>query len=171
MKLRYKIGLVVFVLGSVFVWGRCGRRTTVPKTMLPTVLPVKDKEQIIVDPFHHVIQIVTATGVKHTTLPDRPSTIDILKDGSVKVTSPQFGTELRPFVGVGFNLRSGVILGGVDLLYWKKLDLGIGLSMNPSHIQDTAALIGVSYNLYSNTSISLGIDNRHAPMIAIHVRL
>jgi len=136
-----------------------------------TVLPKLDKEQIIVDPFHHTIQVVTSSGVKQTTLPDRPTKIDILKDGTVKITASQFGTELRPFLGVGFTLRSGVVLYGVDLLYWKKLDLGLGFSTSPTRIQDTSIFLGVSYNVWSNTSISLGVDNRQTPMIGIHVRL
>src|ERR1700722_13116360 len=94
MKLRYKIGLVVTVLGTMFLWGRCSRTggpRAVPK--VPTVLPTSDLEQIRVDPSNHTIVIQNRTSTKTETLPNRPSVIDVLKDGSVKVTAAQSGFE------------------------------------------------------------------------------
>src|SRR5229473_686209 len=126
MNLRYKIGLIVFVLGSVFLLGRCGRRTTDTKNMLPAVLPSNEVERIQVNPDNHTLTIVTKTGTKTVTLPDRTSTIDVLKTGGVKVTSPQFGLEHHLFIGIAVSddARLGI---GADMFYWKRLDLGVGV--------------------------------------------
>lgn len=171
MRLRNKIGLVIGVLVAVFSLGRCRRAPHSPKVSATAVLPKADKEQVIVDPFHHTIHIITQQGIEQMTLPDHSSKIDVLKDGSVKITASQFGVELRPYLGVGFTLRSGTVMYGTDLLYWKKLDLGVGLSIPPGQIRDAGIFLGVSYNIYSNTSIVLGIDNRQAPIVGIKVRL
>lgn len=176
---HFKLSLAVIAVITVTLLtvGAClerrlaGNRPLIGVQVPASVLPKNDKEQIIVDPFHRTMQVVTANGIKQTTLPDRPSKIDILRDGSVKITASQFGTELCPYLGVGFTLRGGVALYGVDLLYFKKLDLGLGLSTNPSRIQDMSIFLGISYNVYSNTAITVGIDNRQTPMIGIHVRL
>lgn len=166
MKLRYKLSIGVVVIAGVFLLRNCGQRIAKPGVLRPDT-----KEQIIIDPRNRRIQIVTENGVKQTTLPDRPSTIDILKDGTVKVNAPQIGWETSPFIGVGYALSGGQLLGGVDLAYWKKLDLGVGVAMNPTYVQDARLFVGVSYCFYSNTSLMLGIDNKQMPLIGIKVRL
>jgi hypothetical protein len=126
MKLRYKILGVAVLLSTVFLFGRCNR--TPAAVTRPTVLPNNDKEQIIVNPSNDTLEILQS-GQKPQilTLPDTLTTVDIHKDGSVKVTSPQFGLEHHLFVaGLASNkLRLGV---GVDGLYYKRLDLGIGIA-------------------------------------------
>jgi hypothetical protein len=87
------------------------------------------------------------------------------------VAALQFGTENRPFL-VGAFALDGTKLGlGVDLLYYKRVDLGAGLLVNPVHVQDARVFIGVSYFVYSNTSLMLGIDNQKNPLVGIKVRL
>jgi len=155
MKLRYKIVAVFAVLAGVFLYGRCGG----PKQKSPSiqpVLPSADTEQIRVDPSTHQLIIVSPEGTKTVTLPDKISTIDVLKDGSVKVTSPQMGFQLRPFVGAYYSdaMRFGL---GADLGYWKRLDIGIGIAGGAS--SHTVAFAQLSYNVYSNTSIALTYDH------------
>ena len=155
MRLRYKIGLVVAVLAGMFLWGRCNRPgPSVPKAA--AVLPVEDKEQIKVDPVKHTITIQTPTGTKTVTLPDKVSTIDIRKDGTVKVTSPQFGFQLRPFAGAYYSdaLRFGA---GADLGYWKRLDLGLGIAGGSS--AHTVVFAQLSYNVWDNLGASLTYDH------------
>lgn len=127
MRFRYKLGLVVAVLGITFGLGRCQRKTGGPNLSIPTALPPNDLEQIQVDPSTHQLIITTKIGSHIVTLPDRTSTIDVLKNGTVKVTSPQFGLEHHMFIGLlgSDHARLGV---GVDALYWKKLDLGVGIA-------------------------------------------
>jgi hypothetical protein len=157
MRLRYKIGLVLVVLGTTFGLGRCKRNAANgPKSSVPTVLPSNDIEQIRVNPETHQLIITTAKGTQTVTLPDKTSTIDVLKNGTVKVTSPQFGFQVRPFAGVYYSdaLRFGA---GADLGYWKKLDIGVGIAGGAS--AHTVAFAQLSYNIWDNVGVGLTYDH------------
>lgn len=127
MRLRTKIFLVISILGSIFLLGRCSRQDAPRSPKPPTVLPPGDIAQVLVNPAGPSLTIVTDEGTRTMTLPDRESVIDVLKDGGVKVTSPQYGWERHMFVGVvgADHFRVGA---GMDGLYWKRLDLGIGIA-------------------------------------------
>lgn len=154
VKLRYKVLSIALILGAVFLWGRCGRK---PSSQIPTVLPPNDKEQIIVDPVKHRLTVVQSTGIKVINLPDHPSVIDIHKDGSVVVTAPQYGFEHRFFLG-GMVSDQGRFAVGMDLFYWKKLDLGLGGACQVG-MHTPVAFLGVSYTIYDNLRIGLTYDN------------
>lgn len=117
------------------------------------VLPKYDKEQIIIDPIKHHLIIVTPTSHQVLSLPDHPSTIDIRKDGTVKVTSSQFGFEHRLFVGAYGSDRLRVAVG-LDAAYFKRLDLGFGVAQALS--SSTPVVFGqVSYSVWSNCRVGL----------------
>lgn len=171
MKLRYKIGFVLAVLGATFGLGRC-KRTVLSgpnQVMSPAVLPPDDKEQIIVDPVKHTLIIVKPTGNQTLHLPDRPSVIDIRKDGIVQVTAPQWGFERIPFVGVGYSdkLRYGL---GIDGLYWKALDLGAGVQTD-SGFKDARLFVGLSYTLKDNMRLTLTLDHKQTIGALVSLRI
>ena len=153
MRLRYKIGGIVIILGSVFLFGRCGGRTTGPKSTLPTVLPPNDIEQISVNPDTHQLVIQTAKGIQTITLPDRTSTIDVLKNGTVKVTSPQMGLEHHIFAGavLSDHARIGI---GMDAFYYKKLDIGLGVA-DQIGSYTPVAFAKVTYNVKGNMQVGI----------------
>jgi hypothetical protein len=165
MRLRYKLLAALSVLVGVFLYGRCSRSK--PKS--PISLPAADTEQIIVNPSNHTITIVNAKGKTTETLPDRPSTIDVLKTGQVKVTSPQLGLEFRPFVGVQMSSAFHIV-GGLDLLYFKRLDLGLGFGGEPGN-HTPIVFAKVSYNIWSNVGAGVTYDNNQHIGLALTVRL
>lgn len=124
MSLRYKIGSVLAVLFGVFLWGRCGHRRA---PIIPRMLPPNDLEQIIVDPNRHTLVIMRPTGTQTLTLPDRQSIIDLRKNGTIDVTSKQFGLEHHLFVGITGSDHARVAVG-IDGFYWKRLDFGLGIA-------------------------------------------
>jgi hypothetical protein len=126
MKLRYKILAILSVLLGVYLWGRHGK-STVPQSHSPAVLPAGDTEQIIVDPGSDSL-IIRHPGKpdQHLTLPDRPSVFDVKANGTVKVTSQQFGFEHHLFLS-GLLADKAHFGLGVDGMYWKRLDLGAGV--------------------------------------------
>lgn len=149
MKLRYKIGLVLVVLGITFGLGRCKRtETSGPKLAIPAVLPQNEAEQIQVNPATHELTLRTATGFHTIILPDRTSTIDVLKNGIVKVTSPQYGFEKHFFMAAlgSDRLRLGA---GADVFYWKKLDLGFGVA-DQVGMYTPIAFVKATYNVKGN---------------------
>ena len=154
MKLRYKIVTFFVILVSVFLYGRCSNpKITHPGYSGAPVLPVADTEQIKFNPDNHTLQILTSSGLKTVTLPDRTSTIDIQKNGIVKVTAPQFGFEHHMFVGITGSDKVRLSVG-MDGLYYKKLDLGIGIAATPG--LTTPIIQGkITYNVYG--AIQTGI--------------
>lgn len=154
MKLRYKIGLGIAILGSVFLYGRCGRSGPTP--IINPVLPPNDAAQITVNPGGHSITVVTPTGSHTTYLPHGTSTIDIGHDGAVSLKVKQFGLEHSPFAGVYYSdaLRFGV---GADFVYWKKLDLGVGVAGGAS--AHTVAFAQLSYNVWDNVRVGITYDH------------
>lgn len=172
MKLRYKIGLVIAVLGGMFLWGRCNRPSTDSESdggVPLTVLPKQDREQIIVNPDKHQLIIVRPEGNETLTLPDRSSTIDIRKDGTVKVNAAQFGFEHHITLGVMFSNQFRVAIGP-DLFFYKKLDLGLGVADKPG-LYTPVVYAKVTYNIWSNTQVGLTIDNNKHVGALLSVRL
>lgn len=173
MKLRYKLFFVWLIAAWVFILGHACAKS---KPLIPSVLPPNDTEQLLIDPVKHKITILTPSGPKVITLPDHITTIDIHKDGTVKVTAPQFGFETRPFIGLG--LGQGLRLyAGADLGYWKKLDIGLGVGtprlLDKSGMQFNDVRIGVftSYNVYDNTRLTLGLDTQKTIHLLLSVRI
>lgn len=154
MKLRYKIGLVVGVLVTVFTLGRCQRKTNGPDAPFAAVLPPNDSEQITVDPSTHQLIILRPNGQRIVeSLPDRASTIDIRKNGVVDVTSKQLGLEHHLFVGVlgSDHARIGV---GMDGFYWEKLDLGLGIGDQVGPYTPIA-FVKATYNIKGNMQVGI----------------
>lgn len=148
-----------------------------------TVLTPDQKEKVVVDPGNHTIDIIKknpdgTTTTTHTYLPDRPTDIVEDNNGKINVVSHKFGVEHRPYVGVGGSLdATGRVHAGMDLWYYKKLDLGTGVSFNTnvfrelSAFNDTRLDINASYNFYSNTSIAVSVDNHRTVGVFLKVRL
>lgn len=148
MRLRFKIVSVGAVLAGVFLWGRCSHTKTTNVSQPANIMPSNDVEQIKVDPATHQLIITTAMGSHTVTLPDRTSTIDVLKNGTVNVTSPQYGLEHHLFLGLvgSDHMRFGV---GLDAFYWKKLDIGIGVA-DQIGAYTPIAFAKVTYNIKGN---------------------
>jgi len=132
------------------------------------VLPKEDKAKYIIDQKRHRITEIKVADNGHGTtertsyLPDKAS-VEILKDGTVKVTSRSWGTEVSPFVGlgVGSDIRVKASLG-INGFYFQRWEAGGGLSVNLSQPKDVRAFLHVSYNVYSNCILSIGVDNHKA---------
>src|ERR1039457_886234 len=98
---RYLIiaGLILLPLG--FILRRCDKR--VDTNTSSTTLGPNVAEKLIVNPANHTVTIVTSDGSHTVFLPDRPSAIEVGKDGKVKLTVRAFGTEVNPFIGFAYS--------------------------------------------------------------------
>lgn len=133
------------------------------------ILPLNDVEQIIVDPVKHELIITTPKGQVTKTLPDRQSIIDVQKDGTVKISSAQFGFEEKPFLGLQASNHFR-FMAGSDQFFYKKLDFGLAIGVQPN----LASIVGIgqiSYNVYNNTRIGVTFDTDRHVGIGITVRL
>lgn len=148
------------------------------KQATSTILQPGQAEKIVVNPTNHTIEIVTPKKTTTTFLPDRPTQIIENKDGSITVIDHKIGVEAKPYLGVGGSLDGTPrIHAGADLFYFHKLDLGAGLDFNAgvfkdiSSFQDTRLALNASYNVWSNTSLALSVDNRRFVGLFVKVRL
>lgn len=162
-------GIILSLIPIYFGLRSCQKKTDSANS--DTVLAPEESAAVVVDPSQHRITLITKDYTKAFTLPARPSRVSLLTGDGIKITSPQYGTEFNPSLGVAYTLQGGVILAGLDLFYWKRLDIGMGLAVNPVKVQDTGVYVGFSYLAYSNTSVGLGLDNHTNPMLFVKVRI
>jgi hypothetical protein len=172
MKLRYKLLAAAILWGwfGLFVWYKTKQSDKALTSVVKSViLPSDDSEQISVNPLTHQLIIIGPDNKKTVeTLPDRVSTIDIRKNGSVSVTSPQFGLEHEPFIGTFYSngLRFGA---GLDGLYYKKLDLGLGFAGGSG--LTSVVFVQLSYTVWDNVKLGLILDHEQHFGVGISVRL
>jgi hypothetical protein len=159
------IGLVLVPVW--FIWRHHNKKQDATNSVAQ--LKPQEKEALIIDPIHHSIITVTAKGTQKTFLPDRPSRISIDKNGAVIVTARTYGTELEPFIGFAFSDTGRLALGG-SLLYYHSWDLGLALFPTVSGPFSVRVGPVVSYNLYDNTSLFLGITDKGGPVGGLSLR-
>jgi len=116
------------------------------------------REKIIVDPKRKKLTVITRERTDTLFLPDRPTAIEIPFKGPARVIRRTWGFELAPFGSIVFTdtLRAGV---GVDWFYWNKFDVGFGAATNVTDFFDGRVFLHGSYNVYSNTSLGVVVDN------------
>lgn len=126
--------------------------------------------RITVDPEHHHLRIQSRVGKPiDTFLPDHSSTFEVSDTGAVKITSAQWGFEHHFFFGVTMSdfFRPAA---GVDLFYFKKLDLGIGVADRIGNYTPVIFAKG-SYLIYDNLQLGLTYDNMRHIGAALTVRI
>jgi hypothetical protein len=160
-------GLVAMAVTWFYSRG-CDKR--IDSSIGSTTLAPNVAEKLIVNPANHTLVMVTSSGHTQTVfLPDRPSSIEVGKDGKVKVSVRAFGTEVVPFIGFAYSDQARLALG-VSGLYYKRFDLGAALFPTVSGKFTIRAGVVVSYNVASNTSLFLGVVNTGSPIGGISLK-
>jgi len=166
-KNKVLAGAIVLATTLVLAFGlyKCQRKRD--SDISSPLLGPNVKEKIILNPLRHSIVIITAEGTKVTTLPDRPSSIEIYKDGRVKTSIPQWGYEAVPFIGIGWGGQLNDYIG-IDGFYWKRLDFGTAFSFDRDlKIKAIGFPLVLSYAVWHNTRLSIGYE-MFGPTHAIH---
>lgn len=165
-KLRGALYVAAFSVLLIFGYKwRHKHDATVDAAITSTVLPQEDKAKYIIDEKKHTISTVerdTSTGrvLLRTTYLAPKAAIEIRKDGTVKVTQRVWGTEFSPFIGIGIDSGPhGRAALGINGFYVDRWEAGGGLSLNILQAKDVRAFVHVSYNVYSNCILSIGVDN------------
>ena len=166
MRLRYKIGAVLGVLLSVFLWGRCSRRPIIPSGPLaPNVT-----EKVTVK--NGTVTIQTPSRTKSIS-GIREGSLTIMKDGTSKLDVKTNGWEHEVGMNGFINADGGAL--GLDLrvYYYKKVDIMSGLGYAP-RTRRLDAWIGLGYtpqtSWISNTTIFVGYSVHNNPIAGISVR-
>lgn len=140
-------------------------------TVAETLAPDAKAKYVINEKTHELIEIEHGEGptdkeIVRRRFLDRHASVEVLQDGSVRITSRSWGTEFAPFVGVAIDSEAhGRGAVGANLFYVKRWELGGGLTFAFRSPLDIRAFVHGSYNVWSNTSISLGIDNHKAVFV------
>lgn len=167
IKLRWKLLLTAILWGWFYWMYKQAKGLDNPPS---TLLPKNDIVRITVDPDKHHLRIEQPNRkLVDTFLPDRASTFEVKTDGTLKVTSSQFGFERHFFLGVFGSefLRFG---GGLDFFYWKRIDVGIGAAINTT-LNHPIAFGKIGYVIYDNVSLGIMYDSTQHVGAALTIRI
>lgn len=140
------------------------------------LLPKNDKAVITYDENRHRIGTTTASGT--TWQYSRNPSVEIRKDGTVKVDAHTWGKELRPFIGLGYS-DTGRGYVGCYLFYFRQFDAGISAGWTADNRKPAfQPMLSIGYNIWSNASINVGINpltvaglSKPEPAVFLSVRL
>lgn len=127
-------------------------------------LPAKDIELITQNENRHTITVTTKKGT--TTTYSRNATVEIQKDGTVKIDDHKWGLEFHPILGVGYQ-DTGRIYLGINHFYFHQFDLFSAIGFPASQLGSVPRsegyvflepISGVSWNFYSNMSLAAGLN-------------
>lgn len=155
------------ILAGAFLWLR--HKLGGPDLKLgsgpSTLLRKNDREVVSYDSTSHTLTVTTSSGTVRSYT--RDPVIHIQKDGKILIQKKLFGFEHRPFMGLGYSLNGFQAYGGLYLLDVWRLDAGFALGYHPGSLRP---LLIVGYNLWSNTSLGLGLDYRQVPHLLCTVQ-
>jgi len=128
------------------------------KGIVSPILRADVDEKIIVNPSKHSLVIINRQGTQALVLPDRASSIEVLKTGKLRLTVPQYGFIVSPFIGIGWGGQLNDYVG-CDLFYWKRLDVGMAFSFDRElKIRSLGFPLVLSATIWHNMRLSLGYE-------------
>lgn len=146
------------LLGTLLVGVYFWLRHVIHEVGLPpnVILPKNDSELIKYNENRHIITVTTAKGTIQAY--SRNPSVEIRKDGTVKVDDHQWGFEDRPYLGIGYSdvLRAYI---GVNGVYLRRFDAGAAFGLASSSTKDFAQpVLTIGYNFWSHTSVMIGLN-------------
>lgn len=178
-SMRTKGVIYVAIIAVLLILGYLWRRkhdAKVDAQVVSVSLLKEDKAKYVIDETRHQLIEITHTNadgaVQQRTvyLPPHAS-IEVRKDGTFAVTARQWGSEVSPFLGVGVDSEEhGRAVIGVNLFYIQRWELGAGLAIRVRSPLDARVFISGSYNIWSNTSLFVGVDNHKAVAIGVALK-
>jgi len=162
---EYLLMGVFVALAAFFFFRGCDKH--IDSRVLNTSLPEEDSAKFIVN--GDKLTVLTPGKEETIFLPDRPSSIEINKSGEINITAKQFGTELKPFLGLQMSnvFRLGA---GIDAVYYKKWDLGVGVADRVGNYTPVV-FTKISYLIWSNTQLGITYDSSTHVGLSLTVRL
>lgn len=152
-SLKMLAALAALLLGG-FLW----LRHHIKDALTPphVTLPANDKELITYNENRHIVTVTTPAGT--TTAYSRNPSVEIRKDGTVKVDAHAYGLEFAPILGLGYQDTRRVYLG-VNHFYFHQFDVFTTLGFPTSnHYILVEPMTGVSWNFYHNCALNVGVN-------------
>lgn len=164
MNLSTKIKLSLLLI-LIVILGYALHQCNKPQTVIANKKQIQqlapdDRELIHYNETNHTVTITTKQGTT-TTEYSRNPTVHIENNEAVKVDRHDYGFETEPYVGFGIHDRPRIELGA-SLFYYNRWDLGVGIAASTnSNLSVNEWIRGeamISYNVYSNTNLFVGVD-------------
>lgn len=164
MKRGLIYGLIIVCI-SFAVLRRCNR--DVDNRISSPVLKSDEQAKVILDPRKRTATTVqrthTGTVTKQTYLPPHTTAITVDAKGNVKFNSRVGGTEYAPFIGFAYSDKARLLVG-VNLLYYRAWEGGLAVAPTMSGAFSIRLALVASYNVYSNTSLFVGVTHQKEPI-------
>jgi len=173
MELRNKIKLgsiITLVLLVSYKLHSCNK-PVISKSVSDSLKP-NEKEKVSYNQQTHVITDVKDNGTI-TKEYGRNPTFTVNKNGTITMSRNDWGFEHLPFVGFAMHDTPRVHLG-VSLFYYNRWDANLSLALTTSStsvISDwVRPTLSISYNVYSNTNLFVGVDSHKYPCAGVFLR-
>ena len=145
--------LVALLLGD-YIWLKHKIHDVIVPPQI--TLPKNDKELITYNENRHTITVTTSKGT--VTKYSRSPSVEIRKDGTVKVDANAWGMELRPFLGIGYS-DTGRAYIGCNLFYFHQFDAATSFGWTADNTKPVfQPMLSLGWNFWSNTSLSIGAN-------------
>lgn len=156
---HFKHSLVLLSVGAaILLGGYLWLKHRINDVLVPphVTLPKNDKELLHYNENTHIITVTTSKGT--TTTYSRNPTVEVRKDGTVKVDAHVWGLEHDPIIGFGYQ-DTARFYGGVNLLYIRQFDLFVAVGMPASQGRIfIKPLIGGSWNVWRDCALNVGVN-------------
>jgi len=146
------------VLAALLVGDYLWFRHSIHDIIVPPqiTLPRNDKELISYNENRHIITVTTTKGI--TRQYSRDPSVEVRSDGTIKVNDHAWGTEFRPFLGVGYS-DTGRAYIGTNLLYFRQFDFGASFGWTADNRHSAfQPMLSLGWNFWSNTSLDVGVN-------------
>lgn len=100
----------------------------------------------------------------------RKVAVTIDKDGSVKVYAPTKGVIFEPGLAAFYSDENFRLGFDVQFFYWRRFGLNAGAGSTLEKPYSVKAFVAGSYNIYSNTSVIVGITQTKEIATGVRVR-
>lgn len=175
-----RIGLILEIVAGLALAGliftKCHKaEVTKEQVLTAPVLKDNEKEKIIIDNRTHEVSVVRRVGTPKNPGASVPQVVDKTEgvrkvvitegtDGEITVTAITHGLVFEPGLALYYSDRARLGLD-VQFAYWHSYGLllgaGVNLGAEPRTIRAHIAVSRtVPLNLFANTSVFIGVDNK-----------
>lgn len=173
IPLRYKLSLVgvVYLLSLLLVFRMFHHSSSGGTSPSHVVLPPDDVAKVYASNNRLVVQ--TQKGITSQYVPEN-ATVEIKKNGEVLTHVQEVGLSHDPYVGLSVGDKPRLQVG-MNLLYANRISLGTGIGFGldrPDSFLTIARLnVNVSYNIYRDTRVFIGVDHTGALLGGVQIKL
>lgn len=170
--IRLLLALTAMLLAAYLWLSHSFRDMTVPQH--DVALPKDDRALVTYDENRHTVTTTTPSGT--TREYSRNPTVEIRKDGTVRVDAHKWGVEARPFLGGGYS-DTGRLYVGCQFFYARQFDAGASFGWTADNRRPAfQPMLSLGWNFWSSASLNVGANPipfilQQKPELAVFISL